>query len=92
MLLLIKPQMQLVFMKRIVFVHEKKFLNKQTYSLDSQLSILLSPSYIENLFISRFRKATDKCLKNHYIISNNTSINNGKNTNTKQFCNHKGIS
>jgi len=91
MLLLIKPQMQLVFMKRIVFVHEKKFLNKQTYSLDSQLSILFSSSFIENLFISRFRKAADRCLKNHYIILNKAPINNGKNTYTRRVCNHKEI-
>jgi len=34
----------------------------------------------------------DKSLKNHYINSNKISINNGKNTNKKQFRNHKGIS
>jgi hypothetical protein len=78
-------------MKRIVFVHEKKFLNKQAYSYDSQLSILFSSSFIENLCISRFRNAADRCLKNHYIILNKTPINDGKNTYTKQFCNHKEI-
>ena len=30
-------------------------------------------------------------LKNYYIISNKTSINNGKNTYKKQVCNHKEI-
>jgi len=33
----------------------------------------------------------DKELKNHYISSKKTSINNGKNTYKKQLCNHKEI-
>lgn len=33
----------------------------------------------------------DKDLKNHYISSKKTSINNGKNTYKKQLCNHKEI-
>ena len=33
----------------------------------------------------------DKDLKNHYINSKKTSINNGKNTYKKQVCNHKEI-
>ena len=37
-------------------------------------------------------KAADKTLKNHYIISNKTSINNEKNTNKKQICNQQEIS
>ena len=53
---------------------------------------LLSSTFIENLFILRLQKNTDKDLKNHYIISKKTSITNGKNTYTKQVCNHKGIS
>jgi hypothetical protein len=34
----------------------------------------------------------DKVLKNNYIISNKTSINNGKNTNEKWICNQQEIS
>ena len=49
------------------------------------------PPDIENLFILRLRKNTDKDLKNHYISSKKTSINNGKNTYKKQDCNHKEI-
>ena len=37
-------------------------------------------------------KSMDKVLKNNYIISNKTSINNGKNTNEKRICNHQEIS
>jgi len=33
----------------------------------------------------------DKELKNHYISSKKTSINNGKITYKKQVCNHKKI-
>ena len=35
--------------------------------------------------------STDKDLKNHYISSKKTSINNGKITYKKQVCNHKEI-
>ena len=35
--------------------------------------------------------SADKALKNHYISSKKTSINNGKNTCKKQVCNHKEI-
>ena len=35
--------------------------------------------------------SADKDLKNHYITSSKTSINNGKNTYKKQVCNHKEI-
>ena len=35
--------------------------------------------------------SADKDLKNHYISSKKTSINNGKNTYKKQVCNHKEI-
>lgn len=35
--------------------------------------------------------SADKELKNHYISSKKTSINNGKNTYKKQVCNHKKI-
>ena len=42
-------------------------------------------------FILRLRKSVDNKLKNHYISSKKTSINNGKNTYKKQVCNHKEI-
>ena len=35
--------------------------------------------------------SADKDLKNHYISSKKTSINNSKNTYKKQVCNHKEI-
>ena len=35
--------------------------------------------------------SADKDLKNHYINSKKTSINNGKITYKKQVCNHKKI-
>ena len=37
-------------------------------------------------------KSMDRVLKNNYIISSKTSINNGKNTNKKQVCNQQEIS
>ena len=42
-------------------------------------------------FILRLQKSIDNRLKNHYISSKKTSINNGKNTYKKQLCNHKEI-
>jgi len=42
-------------------------------------------------FILRLQKSIDNRLKNHYINSKKTSINNGKNTCKKQVCNHKEI-
>ena len=42
-------------------------------------------------FILRLQKSIDNRLKNHYISSKKTSINNGKNTYKKQVCNHKEI-
>ena len=36
-------------------------------------------------------KIADKGIKNHYIISNNTSTNNGKNTCKMQVCNQQEI-
>ena len=65
---------------RIALTKESKLLIKQKYGWDNQLSILLSSTFIENLFILRLQKNTDKDLKNHYIISKKTSITNGKNT------------
>ena len=35
--------------------------------------------------------SADEDLKNHYISSKKTSINNGKKTYKKQVCNHKEI-
>ena len=37
-------------------------------------------------------KSMDKVLKNNYIISGKTSINNGKNTNKKRVRNQQEIS
>ncbi len=37
-------------------------------------------------------KSMDKVLKNNYIISNKTSINNENNTNKKRVCNQQEIS
>ena len=48
-----------------------------------------TPSDTKNLFILRLRRFVDKDLKNNYIISNKTSINNGKNTYKKQVCNQQ---
>ena len=42
-------------------------------------------------FILRLQKSIDNRLKNHYISSKKTSINNGKNACKKQVCNHKKI-
>ena len=42
-------------------------------------------------FILRLQKSIDNRLKNHYISSKKTSINNGKITYKKQVCNHKEI-
>ena len=65
---------------RIALTKESKLLIKQKYGWDCQLSILLSPTFYENLFTLRLRKNTDKDLKNHYIISKKTPITNGENT------------
>ena len=45
---------------RIVLTEESKLLIKQKYGYDSQLSILLLSSLIENLFLLRLRKSADK--------------------------------
>ena len=42
-------------------------------------------------FILRLRKSIDNRLKNYYISSKKTSINNDKITYKKQVCNHKEI-
>ena len=49
------------------------------------------PPDIENLFVLRLRKNTDKDLKNHYTISIKTSITNDKNPYNKQVCNQQQI-
>ena len=65
---------------RIDLMEEPKLGTKQKHSQDSQLFILLSSYDIEHLFILRLRKSIGRGLKNNYIISSKTSINNGKNT------------
>lgn len=65
---------------RIALTKEQKFLIKQKHGKDSQISTLLSSSFIKNLFILRLRKTAGKGLKNHYTISRKTSINNDKST------------
>ena len=45
---------------RIVLTEESKLLIKQKHGYDSQLSILLLSSVIENLFVLRLRKSADK--------------------------------
>jgi len=76
---------------RIALTKEQKLLIKQKHGKDSQLSILLSSSFMENLFLLRLRKSAGKNLKNHYIISSKTSINNGKNTYKKRIYNQQYI-
>ena len=63
---------------RIALTKEQKLLIKQKHGKDSLLSILLSSTFIENLFILRLRETAGKGLKNYYIISRKTSINNDK--------------
>ena len=65
---------------RIDLMEEPKLVTKQKHSQDSQLFTLLSFYDIEHLFILRLRKSIGRGLKNHYIVSRKTSINNGKNT------------
>ena len=81
------------------------FRSQQADSIDSYVRYLCSNQLpFSALFLTqevrcysllsprpRFRKAADGYLKNHYIISNKTLINDGKNTYTKRFCNHKEI-
>jgi len=72
---------------RIALTKEQKLLIKQKHDKDSLLSILLSSTFIENLFILRLRKTTGNGLKNHYIISRKTSINNDKSIYKKHLYN-----
>ena len=72
---------------RIALTKEQKLLIKQKHGKDSQLSILLSSPFIKNLFILRLRKTAGKGLKNHYIISRKTSVNNDKITYKKHIRN-----
>ena len=76
---------------RNALTQEPKLLIKQKYGWDSQLSILFSSSFIENLFVLRLRKSADKGLKNHYIISRKIPITNDKNTHMKQVYNQQDI-
>ena len=76
---------------RIAFTKEQKLLIKQKHGKDSQLSTLLSSSFIKNLFILRLRETAGKSLKNHYIISSKTSVNNGKKPYKKQVYNQQYI-
>ena len=76
---------------RITLTKEQKLLIKQKHGKDSQLSILLSSSFMENLFLLRLQKSADKGMKNHYIISSKTSVNNDKNTYKKRLYNQQGI-
>ena len=76
---------------RIALTKEQKLLIKQKHGKDSQLSILLSSSFMENLFLLRLQKSADKSMKNHYIISSKTSVNNDKKTYKKQVCNQQRI-
>jgi len=71
----------------IALTKEQKLLIKQKHGKDSQLSILLSSPFIKNLFILRLRETAGNGLKNHYIISRKTSINNDKSTYKKHIYN-----
>ena len=72
---------------RIALTEKPRLFNKQKYSQDCQLSILLLPSNTATFFHFNTSKNVDKALKNHYIISNKTSINKDKNTCKKQVYN-----
>ena len=76
---------------RIALTKEQKLLIKQKHGKDSQLSILLSSTFTENLFLLRLQKSADKGMKNHYIIPSKTSVNNGKKPYKKQVCNQQHI-
>ena len=72
---------------RIALTKEQKLLIKQKHGKDSQISTLLSSSFIKNLFILRLRETAGKGLKNNYIISRKTSVNNDKITHKKHIRN-----
>ncbi len=55
----------------------------------SWLSILLSSSDTEKLFMLTLRKFADKTLKNHDIITDKISTDKGKNKHKKQICNQQ---
>ena len=69
-------------------MEEAKLLTKKNMA-----KTVIYLSYYHPLTLKTFcfktLKTTDKDLKNHYINSNKTSINNGKNTYKSQACNHK---
>ena len=71
-------------------MEEAKLLTKQNMA-----KTVIYLSYYHPLTLKTFcfktLKTTDKDLKNHYINSNKTSINNGKNTYKSQAYNHKEI-
>ena len=72
---------------RIALTKEQKLLIKQKHGKDSQISTLLSSPFIKNLFILRLRETAGKGLKNNYIISRKTSVNNDKITYKKHIRN-----
>ena len=72
---------------RVASTEKPSLFNKQKYSQDSQLSILLLPSNTATFFHFNTSKNVDKALKNHYIISSKISINKDKNMCKKQVCN-----
>ena len=76
---------------RIAIKEKTKLLIKQKTWLRRQLSILLSSTSLKTFSFSDSKISADKDLKNHYISSKKTSINNGKITYKKQVCNHKEI-
>jgi hypothetical protein len=76
---------------RIALVKEPKLLAKQKNiaKIVNYLSYYYPLTLKTILFI--LRKYADKDLKNHYIISKETSITNGKNIYMNRVCNHKEI-
>ena len=63
---------------RTDLTEELKLLIKERYSQGHQLSILFSSSATETFFFLILENSAEKGLKNHYIILDETSINNGK--------------
>ncbi len=76
---------------RIVLTEEQNLLLKQNYCQDSQLPILFSSSDTE-LFFFYTRKFTENSLKNHYMVSDKTFINNAKSICKRQIRNRQDIS
>ena len=63
---------------RIALAKEQNLLIKERYSQGHQLSILFSSSATETFFFLILENSAEKGLKNHYIIPDKISINNGK--------------